>query len=287
MRKGETILRNKQKQHIMRHATSVAALLCASMASAWAQGGSSKPSTTAKPPPQPGAGDTTQPDAAPPTSPTPGGLTGSYQATGNISLLGKPRPSLGHRLNLSYALPKGSLDSRIEYYVDGSYNADPPGVLRNNINEPKFEAQLMYNRPLNKRLGFTGGLLYHDNFRFPDRYFWAITGLTLGVPVGQNITLSGAALLEKKLGGVRPFYDLSGTLEYRFAPKWNTQLSYHRYENVGQFDPQPTQKAEYEIGLNRALSGKQSVGISYFRHVQFNAPNDQFTFLKLKYSRGF
>lgn len=108
-----------------------------------------------------------------------------------------------------------------------------------------------------------------------------------GVPIGENITLSGAALLEKKLGGVRPFYDLSGTLEYRFAPKWNTQLSYHRYENVGQFDPNPTQKAEYEIGLNRALSRKQSVGVSYFRHVQFNAPNDQFTFLKLKYSRAF
>ena len=225
------------------------------------------------------------PATAPPSR---GFFSGSYQATGNISLLGKPRPSLGHRLNLSHALIKGSVDTRLEYYVDGSYNADPPGVLRNNINEPKFEGQVMFNRPISSRLGVTAGLLYHDNFRFPDRYFWAIAGLTYGVPLGKNVTLSSAALLERKLGGgVRAFYDLSGTLEYRFAPRWNTQFALHRYENVGQFDPQPTQKREVEIGLNRALSGQQSVGVSYFRHVQFNAVNDQFSFLKLKYGIAF
>lgn len=171
--------------------------------------------------------------------------------------------------------------------MDGSYNSDPPGVLRNNINEPKFEAQLMVNRPLSSRIGFTGGLLYHYNYRFPDRYYWAITGLTATAPIGQNITLSGAALVETKLGGGRAFYDLSGTLEYRFAPRTNTQLSFHRYENLGQFDPKPTQKGEIEVGVNRALGRKQSVGVSYFRHVQFGAPNDQFSFLKLKYSVNF
>lgn len=248
-----------------------------------AQGGSSNP-----------AGATTAPGAQSNTSITPATappsrafFSGSYQATGNVSLLGKPRPSLGHRLNLSHALQTGSIDTRLEYYVDGSYNGDPPGMLRNNINEPKFEGQVMFNRPLSSRLGFTGGLLYHDNFRFPDRYFWAIAGLTYGVPFGKNVTLSSAALLEKKLGGARAFYDLSGTLEYRFAPRWNTQIALHRYENVGQTDPRPTQKGEVEIGLNRALSLRQSVGVSYFRHVQFNAPNDQFTFLKLKYGVSF
>lgn len=276
------------KRRMMRCVVSVAALLCALTMGAWAQNGSSQPSTAATPPNTTGSESTVQPAIAPVPSEPPRPFTGSYQATGNFSLLGKPRPSLGHRLNLSYA-PKfgGSFDSRLEYYVEGSYNADPPGILGNNINEPKFEAQLMYNRPLNKRLSVTGGLLYHDNFRFPDRYFWAITGLTLSVPIGQQVTFSSAALIEQKLGGVRPFYDLSGTLEYRFAPKWNTQLSFHRYENVGQFDPQPTQKAEYELGLNRALTAKDAVGISYFCHIQFNAPNDQFTFLKLKYSRAF
>lgn len=253
-----------------------------------AQGGSSKPSTTAKPPGTAGTEGTTQPEAAPTPSGPQRPLTGSYQTTLNVSALGRPRPSLGHRLGLSYA-PRfgGSLDARLEYYVDGSYNADPPGALTNNINEPKFEAQVMYNRPLSRRLGVTAGLLYHDNFRFPDRYYWAITGLTLAVPVGPNVTLSGAALVEQKLGGSRPFYDLSATSEYRFAPQWNTQISYHRYENVGQFDPQPTQKQEYEIGINRALSRKQSVGVSFFRHTQFNAPNDQFSQIKLKYAVSF
>lgn len=273
------------------HALRVLALsgLClSSLQAAHAQGGSSKPSTTAKPPGTTGSDNTTQPDAAPTSSTLAGGLTGSYQATFNVSTLGAARPSLGHRLNLSY-VPSfgGSFDSRFEYYVDGSYNGDPPGILRNNINEPKLEAQIMYNRPLNKRLGVTAGLLYHDNFKFPDRYYWAITGLTAAVPVGEKVTLSGAALIEKKLGGARAFYDLSGTLEYRFAPKWNTQISLHRYENVGQFDPKPTQKGEYEVGINRALSRRQSVGVSFFRHVQFNAPNDQFSFLKFKYGFNF
>ena len=263
-------------------------LVCALVANGRAQGGSSKPSDAAKPPGAVGSEGATQPEAAPATPVAkPGTFSGSYQGTGNFSLIGRVRPSLGHRLNLSYLLPRGSLDGRIEYYVDGSFNGDPPGVLRNNINEPKLEAQLMFNRPLSPRVGFTGGVLYHYNYRFPDRYYWAIAGLTAAAPVGKNVTLSGAALVEKKFGGARDFYDLSGTLEYRFAPRWNTQLSAHRYENVGQFDPRPTQKAEIEIGLNRSISPRQTLGVSYLRHVQFGAPNDQFSFLKLKHGYAF
>ncbi len=112
-------------------------------------------------------------------------------------------------------------------------------------------------------------------------------GLTYTLPIGKQITFSSAALLEKKLSSVRAFYDLSGTLEYRFLPQWNVQASLHRYENVGQFDDKPTQKREYEIGINRELTAKQSVGVSFFRHIQFNAPNDQFSFVKLKYGISF
>ena len=81
-------------------------------------------------------------------------FSGSYQSTLNGSALGQAKPSLGHRLILSYA-PKlgGSIDSRFEYYVDGSYNSDAPGRLLHNINEPKFEGQVMYGRRLSKGLG--------------------------------------------------------------------------------------------------------------------------------------
>ena len=263
------------------------AFFCGVNSRMWAQSGSSRPSATAKPPNAADAAATVQPDVAPITSETPRTFSGFYQTTFNVSVLGKPRPSLGHRLNLSY-VPKfgGSFDARFEYFVDGSYNADPVGVLRNNINEPKFEAQLMYNRPLNERFGITGGALYHHNFRFPDNYVLAVGGLTVEAPIGKNVTFSGATLLEKK-SRVRVFYNLSGTLEYRFAPKWNTQFSYARLENVGQFDLKPTQVEEYEIGVNRELNRQQSVGISFFRHIQFNAPNDQFSFLKFKYGIGF
>ncbi|CAN5486622.1 hypothetical protein BH18ACI1_BH18ACI1_18310 [soil metagenome] len=74
---------------------------------------------------------------------------------------------------------------------------------------------------------------------------------------------------------------------YCFAPKWNTQISVYRYENLGQFDANPTQKLEYEFGVNRLLKYKQTISVSFFRHEQYNAPNNHFSFLKLKYSIGF
>ena len=254
-----------------------------------AQGGSSKPAAgTELPVGSEQAADADKPEAPVATEPANAPFSGSYQATFNLSVLGDPDPSLGHRLNLSYEAPfGGSFDGRAEYYIDGSYNADPPGILRHNINEPKVEGQLMYNRRIRYGFGLTAGFLYHHNFRFPDDYYWAVAGLTYSLPIGKALTLSASALGEKKIGGVRPFYDLSGTLEYRFAPKWNAQLSYHRYENVGQFDPEPTQKLEYELALNRAVTDHQSVGVSFFRHIQFHAPNDQFSFIKLKYNVSF
>ena len=266
----------------------IAALSFVSVHATRASGGSSKPAAAAVPPSQPSQPiATARPEAAVANELAKPLFSGSYQSTYNLSALGDPEPSLGHRLNLSYQALGGSFDGRAEYYVDGSYNADPPGVLRNNINEPKFEGQLMYNRAIRSGFGVTAGFLYHHNFRFLDDYYWALAGITYSLPIGKALTFTAAALGEKKLDGVRPFYDLSGTLEYRFAPKWNAQLSYHRYENVGEFDPEPTQKQEYEIALNRALIDHQSIGVSFFRHIQFNAPNDQFSFVKLKYSISF
>ncbi len=212
----------------------------------------------------------------------------SYQVTFNVSVLGKPKPSLGHKLGVSYA-PKfgGSFDSRFEYYIDGSYNADPPGQLINNVNEPKFEGQLNYTRPINKRFAWTVGLLYHHNFKFPDDYWWGLGGIVYTEQLGKKVTLTAAGLVEKKVGHGRAFVDGSATLEYRFIENWNTQLSVHRYENLGQFDTSPTQKLEYEFGVNRLLKHKQFVGISFSRHIQFGAPNDQFSFLKFKYGVNF
>ena len=231
------------------------------------------------------------PDIKPQATPAPkeaNRWSGSYQATFNLSVLGKPKPSLGHKFGLSYAPTfGGSFDSRFEYYVDGSYNADPPGQLINNINEPKFEAQINYTRPINKRFAATAGILYHYNFKFPDKYFWALAGIIYTEQFGKKVTLTATGLAEKKLSGGRVFADFSSTLEYRFAKNWNTQVSIHRYENLGQFDANPTQKLEYEFGVNRSLKNKQAIGISFFRHIQYNAPNDQFSFLKFKYIIGF
>jgi hypothetical protein len=233
-----------------------------------------------------------RPVASPSPTPEPTPISrwsGSYQGTFNTSLLGSPKPSMGHRLNLSYA-PKfgGSFDSRFEYYNDGSYNADPPGLLLHNINEPKFEGQLNYTRPLIKRLSWTVGLLYHHNFRFQDDYFWWLTGIVYTQPLGKRVTVTLAPGFDKKADKGPLFFDGTAFLEYRFIDKWNAQVTIHRYQNQGQLDQLPTPKLEMEFGVNRLLKHKQLIGASVFRHIQLgHSPNDQFTFFKLKYSVGF
>ena len=129
-------------------------------------------------------------------------------------------------------------------------------------------------------------MLYHHNFKFADDYWWALGGIVYTEQLGKKVTLA-AGLVEKKFSHGRPFVDGSATLEYRFAPKWNTQLAVHRYENLGQFDANPTQKLELESGVNRLLKHHKWIGASFFRHIQYGAPNDQFSFIKLKYGVNF
>ncbi|MBS1723456.1 MAG: hypothetical protein JSS66_10940 [Armatimonadetes bacterium] len=196
---------------------------------------------------------------------------------------------MGHRLQL-VAQPKfgGSFNLRIEYYTEGSYNADPPGQLIRNINEHKFELQLMYNRPIGNGLGFTIGALQHENFTFPDHYYWYIAGLTWSKDMEKNLTLSAAILGEKRSGSnVRAFYDFSAGAEWRFLPTWAAEASFHRYENLGASDLEPTQKEEIELGLQKDLEKGQYIVVSFFRHVQFEAPNDQFSFVKFKWGIRF
>ena len=175
-------------------------------------------------------------------------FSGSYQLTVNGSVLGRLAPSTGHRLLLSYEPSFGSFDNRLEYYTDGSYNSDPPGELIHNINEPKLEEQLMYTLPSSWHgLGFTAGGLYHENFRFVDHYFWGVAGPTFSLPLTKAATATFAVLGENKCWTGRLFYDFSSEIDYHFIEKWTAFAQLHRYENLGQSDPAPTQKREYEL----------------------------------------
>ncbi len=145
----------------------------------------------------------------------------------------------------------------------------------------------MYSRSIAGPLGFTIGGLQHENFHFADHYFWGIGGLKYTKYVTRTVHLSGLALAEKKVAGGRLFYDLSGTAEWDFLPLWNTQFNIHRYENLGQFDPAPTQKLELKFAVNRAIGHKQTLGVSFFCHTRYDGPNDQFSFIKFKYGIAF
>lgn len=212
-------------------------------------------------------------------------LTGNILLTGNASVQDRPLPSLNERLTLDYTLPdKSAFDLRVENYTESSYNQNPPGILGRNINEHKFEIQGTYTYPLNDIFSVSGALLHHANFTFKDNYQWGITALTAKIPLMTQVTLIPTLSLEKRLAqGGRFFFDSSTTLDYSFAPHWTFETNFHRYENFGEFDPKPTQKEEIETGFIRELPPNQIIGISFFRHTQYHAPNDQFSFVKLKY----
>ncbi len=215
-------------------------------------------------------------------------LTGVYITTFNLSAIGSALPSLNHKLNLDYALPRGrQIDFRLEYYTEGSYNENPPGRLLRNINEPKFEGQLTYTAPITSRFSLSAAILNHQNFRFSDPYWWAILTATYIAPLRKNLTLTLNASGEKNLSGARPFVDFSGTLDYNFIRDWTLEANLHEYENVGATDRVPTHKQEYEFALIRQLPRRQFIAVSFFRHVQFEAINDQFSFFKIKYGFNF
>lgn len=210
---------------------------------------------------------------------------GSYLATGNVSTLDEPITSLNNRLGLSFkpSWSNGNFDFRAESYTEPSFH----GANNALVNEHKFETQLNYNHPITDIFGVSGGVLYHTNNTFPDKYFWGVLGLTYSQNVLKDLSLSAAVLAEKKNGSGRVFYDASGTVEYHFNPKISFFTSLHRYENMGEFDTTPTRKFEYEIGVNQILSQRFFTGVSYLHHSQDNDPNDRFGLVKLKLGINF
>lgn len=215
-------------------------------------------------------------------------LTGNFLSTFNISTLGRPAPSLNSKLTLDYALPHGQiLDLRVENYYEGSYNNLPPGDLSRNINEHKLEVQVTYTRPLSKIFFLSPALLHHDNFRFHDTYYWGILTLTAKLPLSKTVTFTPNISAEKRFSGGRLFYDTATTLDDVFLPNWTAEATYHRYENYGELDPEPTEKEEQEYGLIRQLPGNKTLALSFFRHIQHSSPNDQFSFIHLKFGFGF
>ncbi len=225
---------------------------------------------------------------APTTVPPGPALTGNFLTTFNVSTLGRPAPSLNQRLTLDYALPHGQvLDLRVENYYEGSYNQLPPGDLSQNINEHKLEVQATYTRPLSKVFSISPALLHHDNFRFHDTYYWGILTLTAKLPLTRVVTLTPNVSAQKRLRGGRVFFDSNTSLDYVFAANWTAEATYHRYENFGELDTEPTEKEEQEYGFIRQIRHGQTVALSYFRHIQHGSANDQFSFIQVKYGISF
>ena len=212
-------------------------------------------------------------------------FNGSYLLTGNISTIDKAITSANNRLGLNYKplWSSGNFDLRVESYTETSFHTPDKSI----VNEHKLETQLNYNHPINDIFGVTGGILYHQNDTFRDEYFWAITGLTYGQKISDNVSLNGALLAEKRNKGGRVFYDASGSAEYRLMPQLSAFLALHRYENLGEFDTMPSRKFEVELGANYTINPRFFTGLSYFRHTQDNDADDRFALLKLKLGINF
>ena len=217
--------------------------------------------------------------------PTSEELSGSYAATGSVTTLDAPITSLGHRVDITYK--PISLDGRFDYRAETYTETSFHGIENSLINEHKFETQLMYSSPLNSIISASGGLLYHENYTFPDTYFWAIASITASAALTEKVSISASLSAERKTDGGRIFYDSSGTINYQFNSLSKFFSSVHRYENLGQFDSFPTQKLEYEIGASHALSSSFNITLSYLHHSQYSDPNDRFSCVKLRFGVNF
>ncbi len=212
-------------------------------------------------------------------------FTGQYLTTGNLSTQTSLMPSLNSRLTANYVpgWAKGNFDFRVERYTENSYHTDDGHMVR----ERKFEAQANYNYPLTEHLNAVVGILRHENYTFKDNYNWSVVGLTWNGDIAKDTNLSTGILAEKRNGGGRVFYDWSGTIEHHFREKYGVFTSLHVYENLGEFDPAPTHKREFEAGLNYYISKRYFAGASYFYHQQIGDPADRFSFVKLKLGVNF
>lgn len=212
-------------------------------------------------------------------------FSGQYLVTGNVSTQTPAMPSLNNRLTANYAPAglKGNFDFRLERYTENSYHTDDGAMTR----ERKFEGQVNFNYPLTEHLNATVGGLRHENYTFRDNYNWAVAGLSWTGDVAKDLALTTALLAEKRNGGGRIFYDLSGTLERHLSDKVSVFAAAHIYENLGESDLTPSHKREFETGLNYAISKRYFAGISYFYHQQVDDPSDRFSFLKIKLGVNF
>ncbi len=214
-----------------------------------------------------------------------GALTGQYLVTGNVSTISTPLLSLNSRFALNYASLRivGSFDGRVEFYNEPSFHSADHSI----VTEHKREMQLNYNYPLVDHLTLIVGYLYHENRTFRDNYYWAIAGLILTDDIAANTPASISMLAEKRDKSNRIFYDYSGSIEHKFKSHFGIVASAHIYENMGEFDLQPTNKREYEVGINWYPTQKLFAGLSYFKHTQVDDPDDRFEIAKVKVGVSF
>lgn len=212
-------------------------------------------------------------------------FTGQYMATVNLSTQTQLMPSLNSRFSASYAPEpiKGNFDFRIEHYTENSYHTSNGEMVR----ERKFEAQANYNYPLTEHINAVVGFLRHENYTFRDNYYWGVAGLTWNGDIAKDTSLSTGILAERRNGNSKVFYDFSGTVEHRFMEKYGVFAAAHAYQNLGEFDPIPTQKREFEAGINYYVSKRYFAGASYFYHKQIGDPADRFSFVKIKLGVNF
>ena len=223
---------------------------------------------------------------ATPAPSEPLGLTAKTLIYNRSSLQGDLSQGLSDKINVDYGFAHGQgFDFRAELYKDGSFNEDPPFLItpNRNIYEPKLEYQLTYGLPVTRRISLATAILHHHNFLFEDAYNWAIGSLTYTQPISSAMQLTITGSAEKRLQPGRLFYDGVATVDQQVGSTLKFETTVHRYENWGELDPAPTQKFEIETGFIKNLTDHQSLWVSFFRHYQNGAPNDQFSSLQLKY----
>jgi hypothetical protein len=208
--------------------------------------------------------------------------SGSYTLSGNVSTIGKPLRSFSHCLNMNIQPQHmvGDFDYSLEAVTEPSFHTDDLSI----INEHAIETSLAYNYPISDNIETFAGFLYNKNSTLPESYTWGMLGLEYTLDLSEQWEWSSEFLVQKNMQHGRFFYDLSSQLNYHPLTDIHLSGHIHRFEELGEFDLDPTLQLEYGADLTYQLNERLVSGLSYQHHTEDTDHEGRWSLMSVSFS---
>ena len=192
------------------------------------------------------------------------GSEGNYRISANVSALSTPITSLNHDLSLAFR-PKqlsGEIGLDISAITEPSFDTPDETI----INQHSLESFLSYEYPVTEHSNLIGGMFYAKATTVPEHYTWAVLGGSNEYELSDQWGLTTTVLAKKNIDHGRVFLDAETELAYH--PRDNIELTahLHRFEEVGQYDDQPSLKTECGAQALYRINDRLDTAISYEQH---------------------